>query len=152
LVEAWRIRWIGETEPGDREHYQAKELDSLIQNALCRLDSKFFRDLAKALDYLALAREKRKPKINSGKLKKVDSLQWLPTSAQRPCKASRKIVQEPKERTDPLDAIRKARASFDQNYTPTWSDVVEIAKYSYNMPSLSKASRKRRCYSFFPEE
>jgi hypothetical protein len=143
LVEAWQIRRVGETDPGDREDCQAKQLDILIQDALCRFDSRFFRDLAKGLDYLSLAREKRKPKIDPRKLKKIDLLQWLRTPAHKPCKGVREKVQKPSERTDPLDAIRKARASFVPDYRPTWWDVVNVAEYSYNMASLSKASLKR---------
>jgi hypothetical protein len=47
LVEAWRFRRTGVTEPGDREDCQAKELDILIHNALCRRDAGFFLNLAK---------------------------------------------------------------------------------------------------------
>jgi hypothetical protein len=152
LVDAWRFRQIGEAESGDPEDCQAKELDTLIRNAVCRLDFKFFHDLSDVLRDQALTLEKLKSKIDPSKLKKVDLRQWFRESAQKPRNGSPRTAPKPKERpnqpdakerTDPFDAIRNARASFVNDYTPTWSDVLEIARYSYNLPNLSKTSEKR---------
>jgi hypothetical protein len=121
LLRSWRWREIKETDLGDRDELNAAELDEQIRKALCNLDAEFFERLMRA------CRELKTTKANPHE----ESL-WALANA-----------FETFKRSNPTRLGRFLLYSMAPENQPTWSEVVELARWKFGLPHHSKKTMQR---------